>query len=110
MTSLINFLNEKDYIVFICTGVLVSQILLVCDGIISAIILPIINFILFNDEKKIEHYKTNIYKKSSVDDLEKIEINVGGIKFDIGQIIYIIIRFIIIIIVLNIMFKINMKK
>ena len=124
MSSLINFLNEKDYIVFICTGVLVSQILLVCDGIISAVILPLISFIFFNNEKQLENYKTNLYKKSHTknvehyninteyrkEDFEKIEINIGGIKFDVGQIFYIIIRFIIIIIVLNILYKININK
>lgn len=124
MSSLINFLNEKDYIVFICTGVLVSQILLICDGIISAVILPLISFIFFNNEKQLENYKTNLYKKSNVKniehyksnidhqkvDFEKIEINIGGINFDLGQIIYIIIRFIIIIVVLNILYKININK
>lgn len=101
------YLKNRDFTFFICTGVLASQVLLICDVIISAIIFPIINKLFFHNRLSIEHYNNTIENKDDVDDRNNpIIININGVNINLGKIIYTILRLVIIIFVLKFIFTI----
>ncbi len=103
MKDFLEYLQGKHVVFFICTAVLAQQVLLMCDTIITAIIFPIVNKVFFNNRLNKEHFL--VHSNTQNNNPDDIYIKLFDIHFNMTKITYTGIRFIIILIVLNILYK-----
>ena len=105
-----NYLKNRDFAFFLCTGSIATHIILISDVITTSIILPIIDRYLFND-KLIKHNVENLINEplttGSPFEIKNISyiVKKNNIDYDIGKIIHVSLRLMITILILTILYK-----
>lgn len=103
-----NIIQSKDFMFVLYSSALSSQIVLLSDVLTKTIIIPIIDKHFFDGNLKQENF-TSLYPEN-MNTTQNINtsliLNKNNIEFDIGKILYVLIRFIIIILLLVIFYNI----
>lgn len=98
-----NYLQSRDFIFFICTGAIASQVIAITDSITRTCIMPYIKKKM-NKDNNTNNTNNNIIKDQEEKYKDKEEFK--NIEIDYEELMVAIIRLIITIMVLNILYKI----
>lgn len=105
-----NIVQSKDFMFILYSGALASQIVLLSDTLTKTIAIPLIDKYFFDGNLKQENF-TSLYPEN-MNTTQNINasllINKDDLSFDIGKILYVLIRFVIIILFLIIFYYIFM--
>lgn len=102
--------QSKDFMFVLYSSALASQVVLLSDVLAKTIVIPLIDKYFFDEKLKQENF-TSLYPEN-VNNTQNINASLiikrNGVEFDIGKILYVLVRFIIIIILLIIFYNIFM--